>query len=234
MKQTRKMSFVDAIFFVFIVLLGSYLYSCNDRKVAASVASTLTAQPTATLKPTNTPKLTSTPSVTPTLLVVSSRTDLLGLSFDYMISELKKIGFEFEIKEDNYGNRNAYGKYISNKMYDVELQEEGHSLVSISYEYGYGIFTEDNLNTPGFDNVAKLVFGDKIYTEVVEPWYLEGGNRINNVSVSDRVLCFDGYVIWHTHYYELDLVDIKILIERYYRDLIEDYYGNNPPFEQCE
>lgn len=198
----------------------------------ASVASTLTAQPTLTLRPTSTSKPTRVPAATPTLQDISNRTDLLGLSFDYMISELEKIGFEFEIYDDTPGNRDAHGEYLLNKHFDVDIDEKGYSLVSLNYNYGYGSFLGEDVPSPDFDNIAKLIFTDEDYYEVVEPWFLS--SLMNGDGISDHVLCFNGYVIWHTSYRELQSVSIRIMVENYYKEVIENYFGENPPFEQCQ
>ncbi|MEY2818400.1 MAG: hypothetical protein RL275_1863, partial [Chloroflexota bacterium] len=172
MERLKPVSLAETLLLIFICLIASYLYSCNDRKIAASVSGTLTAQPTATLKPTGTPRPTKIPTLTPTNLAIFSRSDLLGISFDYMISNLERMGFQFEIYDDIPGNRDADGEYIRNKRFDVNIYEEDYSLVSFVYSYGYGSFLGEEDSSPDFDSIAKLIFTDQEYYGIVEPWFL--------------------------------------------------------------
>jgi hypothetical protein len=227
MNQDTKTKIITIIILIFFCYVANFAFTYNENKIETSVIETLTAIPTTTMLPTKIPSPTSTATATASPTATPIRNDLTGYSFDFVIGELEKEGFEFRI-DNGYvakGNRIGFGKYKYNKRASVLISEKGYSLVYASYTYDYfGITdeTEANIYHPGSGSLIKLIVGDQAYTNIIEPW-----DSMLHLYYDEVVLCFDGYVYERSGGYEYVTTSIE-LEQNYYK------FGDGPPFKRCD
>jgi hypothetical protein len=186
-KRRTKLYTVLLIFTCALIFLGNFLW---QNSVETAVAKTLTSFPTITLVPSLTLPLPS-PTVQPTIpppTATPVRQDL-GVPLEDMIKVFEGRGFSFQLRPAEKAGEISLIGYKDNAT--VILNAGYYNLVSVSYEVSYDALDYlEKHHLPSNGDIGKIVLGDEIYKQKIEPWLSSHSYGSSNY------LCFEGILIY--------------------------------------